>query len=114
MFSWNELWSIVLILTDGPEKPFITEAMAFLGTSSDQLEPSVTWSPPLPEPLPQAAKPASAPAPSMPCNRVRRPMAGTPPAPNERGLIIVRLLKDRRENPTLVNGTYQNRNLCRP
>jgi hypothetical protein len=45
---------------------------------------------------------------------VRRPtlMAETPPAPNERGLIIVRLLRERAEKTTLVNATSQNRNLC--
>ena len=86
MFSWKELWSIVLILAVRPELAFwkasMTAWMAAFGTASDWLEPSVT--------VPVAAPPADAarrrhrrrrasegaasrvPAPRAPRSRVRR------------------------------------------
>src|SRR5688500_19533091 len=86
MFSWNELWSIVLILAVRPEFAFwkasMTAWMAAFGTASDWLEPTVTVpvAAPPPEPLPpappQAARSAgearSVPAPTAPRSRVRR------------------------------------------
>src|SRR6476469_9086657 len=85
MFSWNELWSIVLILAVIPElalwKASMTAWMAAFGTASDWLEPTVTV--PLAEPVdeepplpPQAARSEGAarrvPAPRAPRRRVRR------------------------------------------
>src|SRR5512141_2845336 len=46
MFSWKELWSIVLILTVSPEfalwNASMTDWIAAFGTASDWLEPTVT------------------------------------------------------------------------
>ena|SRR6476469_2604379 len=46
MFSWNELWSIVLIFTVSPLFAFwkasITDWTAALGVASDWLEPRLT------------------------------------------------------------------------
>src|SRR5690348_430569 len=63
MFSWKELWSMVLILTVSPElalwKASMTDWTAALGTASDWLDPRVTVPvaapPPAPPPPPQAA-----------------------------------------------------------
>src|SRR3954469_12364506 len=86
MFSWKELWSIVLTLAVSPELAFwkasMTAWMAAFGTASDWLEPTVTVPvaapvPELPEPPPpQAASRAGAAsrvlAPTAPRRRVRR------------------------------------------
>src|SRR5689334_7243762 len=85
MFSWNVLWSIVLILTVRPELAFwkasITDWTAAFGTASDWFEPSVTVPVALPvdvlpPPPPQAASRDGAasrvPAPRAPRSRVRR------------------------------------------
>src|SRR6478672_6333121 len=87
MFSWKELWSIVLILVVRPGLAFwkasMTDWMAAFGTASDWLEPTVTVpvaappeeEEPLPPP-PHAARSEGAasrvPAPRAPRSRVRR------------------------------------------
>src|SRR5690242_12637002 len=86
MFSWKELWSIVLILAVRPEFAFwkasMTAWIAAFGTAPDWLEPTVTVpvaapppEPPLPPP-PQAASSEGAAsralAPTAPRRRVLR------------------------------------------
>src|SRR5687768_7800851 len=85
MFSWKELWSIVLILAVRPELAFwkasMTDWIAAFGTASDWLEPTVTVpvaAPPgvVPPSPPHAARSDGAasrvPAPTAPRRRVRR------------------------------------------
>ena len=83
MFSWNVLWSTVLMVTVTPDdvlKPSITLARTSLGFGSDWFEPSETLfaSPPEPEsesesPHPASAPvPSSAPAPAAPASSERR------------------------------------------
>src|SRR6478609_7815672 len=85
MFSWKELWSIVLILTVialfALWKASITLWTAAFGTASDWLEPRVTVpvallddedEPPPPQAASSAGAASSVPAPSAPLSTLRR------------------------------------------
>src|SRR3954453_12236351 len=89
MFSWNVLWSMVLIFTVRPLLAFwnasMTDCRAALGAASDELEPRLTVPvagavppppPPLGEELLHAARRGGAargaPAPRAPRSSVRR------------------------------------------
>src|SRR4029450_6009417 len=100
MFSWKVSGSRGLFLTVSPDdfwNAAVISAYAFLGTSSDWLDPKVTSLDPLPlspsPPPPQAAsrldRDRAAPVPRVPLRNPRRLM---PAAANDGG---VRLARDR-------------------
>src|SRR4029450_13032089 len=100
MFSWKVSCSTVLVLTVSPDdfwNAAVSSAYAFLGTSSDWLDPKVTSFAPLPpSPPPPPPQPASrldrdraAPVPRVPLRNPRRLM---PAAATDGGM---RLARDR-------------------
>src|SRR4029453_7503396 len=98
MFSWKVSCSTVLVLTVSPDdfwNAAVISAYAFLGTSSDWLDPRVTSLDPLPlppsSPPPQAAsspdRDRAAPVPRVPLRHPRRLM---PAAATEGGTRLAR------------------------
>src|SRR5215218_10056133 len=119
MFSWKVSCSTVLVFTVSPDdfwNAAVISAYAFLGTSSDWLDPKVTSldPPPLsPSPPPQAAsrldRDRAAPVPRVPLRNPRRLM---PAAATEGGTRLARYsdsVRGRDMAPPWVGGSTSRR-----